>query len=79
MVDLMVVKTFFSMFSRLKAHYRETNLRTFITCMESIYLQNVLYLISNFNFGVWALYFDFHIVNAITHYLKKIFKIKFKE
>jgi len=79
MVDLVVVKIFFSMFSRLNAHCRETNLGTFITCMESIYLQNVLHLISNFIFGVWALYFDFHIVNAIKHYLKKIFKIKFKE
>jgi hypothetical protein len=67
------------MFSGVKAHYKETSLGNFITCMESIYLQNMLHLISIFTFGVWALFFDFHIVNAIKYYLKKIFKNKFKE
>ncbi len=35
----------------------------FITCMKSIFLQNVLHLILGFMFGVWASYFDFHKFN----------------
>jgi hypothetical protein len=36
------------------------NLGIFITCIKSIHLQNVLYLILGFTFGIWDLYFDFH-------------------
>ncbi len=49
----------------------ETNLNIFITNIIIYTFENVLYLILSFTCGVWALYFDFHKVNATEYYLKK--------
>jgi hypothetical protein len=40
-------------------------LGTFIKCIKSVHLKNVLHLFLGFIFGIWALYFDFHNVNNI--------------
>jgi hypothetical protein len=47
---------------KVKSHYKGATLGTFMT---NIFLQNVLCLILDFTFGVWAWYFDFHKVNDI--------------
>jgi hypothetical protein len=45
--------------TRVKTHYMEANLNSFITCAKSTHLQNVLHLILGFIFIGWAWYFDF--------------------
>jgi hypothetical protein len=49
----------------VKTHYRGANFGTFMTCIKSIYLQNVLHLILGFIFCVWGLYFHFQKVKII--------------